>query len=112
MIKFFKTLSKFFGIDFFNMTYTLKGNEIELWTSIVRKAKEGYNEFIEECKKDDKYYGWPWMSPHLTTDERALIDKIHEYFYPGDYIVDPIGGAQADYAWYDDIKNKVILIYE
>lgn len=90
--------------------YKLTSEEAILWDSIQQKAVQGYNEFVDECKKDDKYYGWPWMSPNLITEERTLVDKIHEYFYPGDYIADPIGVAQADYAWYSDIKNKVIYV--
>ena len=106
-----KKFSKWLDAPIKRSKYKLTGEEAILWVSIANKAANGYYEFCAECEKDDKYYGWPWMSPCLTTDERALIDKIHEYFYPGDYIVDPIGGAQADYAWYNDIKNKVILIY-
>ena len=105
-----KKFSKWLDTPIKDSKYKLTGAEAILWDSIANKAANGYSEFCVECEKDDKYYGWPWMSPGLTTDERALIDKIHEYFYPGDYIVDPICGAQADYAWYEDIKNKIYYI--
>lgn len=108
MIKFFKILAKFFGIDFFNMTYTLKENEIELWKNIEQKAKTGYDEFWEECKKDPDYMSWPWMSPDLTKEESEFIETIHYKFFGLTYIVDPIGCAQADYMWYEDIKNRII----
>lgn len=49
------------------------------------------------------------MSPYLTKEEQKLLDKIHEYYYPGDYIICPIGAAQADYVWFSDIKHKVNL---
>lgn len=109
MIKFFKTLSKIFGIDFFNMTYTLKDEEKELWNSIVEKAERGYQEFWEECKKDPDYMSWPWMSPGLTKEESDFIETLHYKIFGLDYIVDPIGCAQADYAWYNDIKNRIIV---
>lgn len=108
MIKFFKILSKFFGHDFFNMTYTLKGNEIELWESIIKKAECGYQEFWEECEKDPNYMSWPWMSPGLTKEESEFIETLHYKFFGLDYIVDPIGCAQADYMWYEDIKDRII----
>lgn len=92
-------------------SYILSPEEAILWDSIQQKAIQGYNEFCEECEKDENYMGWPWMSPCLTREEDELVTKIHEYFYPGDYIVDPISASQAAYAWYNDIKNKAILIY-
>lgn len=49
------------------------------------------------------------MSPYLTKEEQKLIDKIHEYYYLGDYIICHIGAAQADYVWFSDIKHKVKL---
>jgi len=88
--------------------YKLSKDETRIWNSIQIKAAKGYDEFCEECIKDKNYWGWPWVSPGLIKEEQELIRKIHEYFYPGDYIVDPIGCAQADYAWYSDIKNKII----
>lgn len=91
----------------FKPLYVLNEEEAKLWDSITEKANGGYNEFCEECKKDDEYMGWPWMSPRLTKEEDDLITKIHEYYYPGDYIVDPIGASQASYAWYDEIQHKV-----
>lgn len=109
MINFFKTLSNFFGHDFFNMTYTLKDEEKELWESIVKKAERGDKEFIEECRKSEEYMGWPWMSPGLTKEEQSFLYKLHYKFYGEDYIVDPIRCAQADYAWYDDVKDRIIL---
>lgn len=87
--------------------YQLTDKEGILWDSITKKADKGYSEFCEECKKDNHYMGWPWVSPYLTTEENNLLNKIHEYFYPGDYIVDPISARQADYIWYEDIKYKV-----
>ena len=109
MIKFFKTLSKIFGIDFFNMTYTLKDDEKELWNSIVEKAERGNKEFIEDCIKRKEDMGWPWMSPNLTKEESEFLDNLHYKFFGLDYIVDPIGCAQADYAWYDEVKDRIIL---
>lgn len=110
MIEFYKTLSKFFGIDMFGMTYTIRNQEEKaMWDNIVKKAKRGFQEFWEECEKDPDYMSWPWMSPCLTKEESELLNKIHEYFYPGDYIVDPIGCAQADYAWYEDVKDRIIV---
>lgn len=108
MIEFFKTLSKFFGFDVFNMTYTLKDNEIELWKNIVKKAECGFKEFCEECEKSPDYWGWPWMSPGLTKEESELLENLHYNFFGLDYIVDPISCAQADYQWYKDIKDKII----
>lgn len=107
MIKFFKTLSRFFGVDVFGMTYTLKDDEKELWTSIVRKAKEGYDEYIE------KYPNWydnicpAWVKDY-TDEEYQLVHKIHEKFYPGWYSSLPISGAQIMFEMYWDIKDKVI----
>ena len=112
MIKFFKTLSKFFGIDIFGMTYTIRdAKEKELWNSIVEKAECGYQEFLTECKKDSylSYMHWPWMSPSLTKEESKFIKNLHYKFFGLDYIVDPIGCAQVDYAWYEDIKDRIIL---
>jgi len=109
MIKIFKILSKFFGIDFFNMTYTLKDEEKELWNSIVEKAKCGHQEFWKECEKDPNYMGWPWMSPDLTKEESEFIKNLHYKFFGLDYIVDPIGCAQVDYMWYKDIKDRIIV---
>ena len=106
MIKFFKTLAKFFGRDFFNMTYTLKGNEIELWKSIVKKAKIGYDEWFVETKGDDLC--GPWIKD-IQVEEIELIDRIHDKFYGKDwYIAIPISTCQCCYVEYDDIKNKVI----
>lgn len=86
----------------------LSSEEAILWDSITKKASKGYYEFCEQCKKDDNYnVSWPWMSPYLTKEEDELITKIHEYFYPYDYIVDPISASQAAYAWYDEIRHKV-----
>ena len=108
MIEFYKKLSKFFGIDFFNMTYTLKDEEKELWNSIVKKAEYGKKEFIEECIKSKEYMSWPWMSPGLTKEESEFLENLHYNFFGLDYIVDPISCAQADYQWYKDIKDKII----
>lgn len=108
MIEFFKTLSKFFGFDVFNITYTLKDNEIELWKSIEQKAKTGYNEFCKECEKDPNYWGWPWVSPRLTQEESEFLENLHYKFFGLTYIVDPIGCAQVDYVWYKDIKDRII----
>lgn len=89
-------------------TYTLTDEETKLWESIKQKANNGYNEFCEECKKDPDYWSWPWMSPNLTTEERALVDKIHAVYFGKDYyLTDPIGVAQGDWAFYDDIKDKI-----
>lgn len=110
MIEFYKTLSKLFGIDMFGMTYTIRDNEEKtMWNNIVKKAECGYQEFWRECEKDPNYMSWPWMSPGLTKEESELLDKIHEYFYPGDYIVDPICASQANYMWYEDVKNRIIM---
>ena len=90
-----------------NKKYILNNEEKKLWDSIINKAQCGYHEWNT---KEDKYdYLSPWMSPHLTKEEQNLIDKIHEYYYPGDYIIFPTGAAQADYVWFLDIKNKVKL---
>ena len=90
-----------------NKKYILNNEEKKLWDSIINKAQSGYHEWNA---KEDKYdYLSPWMSPHLTKEEQNLIDKIHEYYYPGDYIIYPIGAAQADYVWFSDIKSKVKL---
>lgn len=90
-----------------NKKYILNNEEKKLWDSIINKAQSGYHEWNA---KEDKYdYLSPWMSPHLTKEEQNLIDKIHEYYYPGDYIICPTGAAQADYVWFSDIKNKVKL---
>lgn len=85
--------------------YNLSIEEGILWKSIQQKAQNG---FVEYNSKDDKenYMGC-WMSPHLTKEESKLLDKIHEYFYPGDYIAEPVGATQANYMWYEDIKDKV-----
>ena len=53
--------------------------------------------------------GWPWMSPGLTKEESEFIEKLHYKFFGNDYIVDPIGCAQADYMWYEDIKDRIIV---
>ena len=77
MIKFYKTLSKFFGIDMFGMTYTIRNQEEKaMWDNIVKKAKRGYKEFWRECEKDINYMGWPWMSPGLTKEESEFIEKL------------------------------------
>ena len=48
------------------------------------------------------------MSPKLTVEERALVNKIHAVYFGKDYyLIDPIGVAQGDWAFYDDIKEKV-----
>lgn len=90
-----------------NKKYILNNEEKKLWDSIINKAQCGYHEWNT---KEDKYdYLSPWMSPHLTKEEQNLINKIHEYYYPGDYIICPTGAAQADYVWFSDIKSKVKL---
>lgn len=110
MIEFFKTLSKLFGIDMFGMTYTIRDSEEKsMWNIIVKKAERGYKEFWRECEKDINYMGWPWMSPGLTKEESEFIEKLHHKFFGNDYIVDPIGCAQADYMWYEDIKDRIIV---
>ena len=87
--------------------YILNNEEKKLWGSIINKAQSGYQEWNT---KEDKYdYLIPGMSSYLTKEEQKLIDKIHEYYYPGDYIICPIGAAQADYVWFSDIKHKVEL---
>ena len=106
MNNFFKKLAKFFGRDFFNMTYTLKGNEIELWKSIIEKAKIGYDEWYEETHGDDLC--GPWIKDY-TIEENNLLDKIHHKLYGKDWwIAMPISTAQVNYVMYDDIKDKVI----
>ena len=88
--------------------YTLNESENILWESIKQKANKGYNEFCDECIKDPNYWGWPWMSPNLTVEERSLVNKIHAIYFGKDYyLTDPIGVAQADWQFYDDIKDKV-----
>ena len=110
MIEFYKTLSQFFGIDMFGITYTIRNPEEKaMWDNIVKKAECGYKEFWEECEKDPNYMSWPWMSPGLTKEESEFIEKLHYKFFGNDYIVDPIGCAQADYMWYDDIKDRIIV---
>jgi hypothetical protein len=108
MLVMLEILSKRFH-DWLDRTpqYELTSEEKAIWYSIQEKATKGYDEFCEECRKDEKYWGWPWVSPGLTKEEQELVRKIHEYFYPGDYIVDPIGVSQADYLWYKEIKHKV-----
>ena len=87
--------------------YILNNEDKKLWDSIINKAQSGYQEWNT---KEDKYdYLCSWMSPYLTKEEQKLLDKIHEYYYPGDYIICPIGAAQADYVWFSDIKHKVKL---
>ena len=89
-------------------SYKLLPEEESLWVSIEQKAIKGYNEFCDECRKDPDYWGWPWMSPNLTHEERALVDKIHAVYFGKDYyLTSPISVAQGDWAFYDDIKNKV-----
>jgi hypothetical protein len=89
-------------------TYKLLPEEIQLWENIKQKALKGYNEFCDECEKDPDYWSWPWMSPNLTHEERELVNKIHAiYFGKNYYLTDPIGVAQGDWAFYDDIKEKV-----
>ena len=110
MIEFFKTLSKFFEIDKSGMTYTIRDSEEKLmWNSIVKKAERGYQEFWKECEKDRNYMGWPWMSPGLTKEESEFIETLHNKFFGLDYIVDPISCSQADYMWYKDVKNRIIV---
>lgn len=110
MIKFYRILSKFFGIDMFGMTYTIHDPEEKLmWDNIVKKAECGYQEFWKECEKDPDYMSWPWMSPSLTKEESEFIENLHYKFFGLDYIVDPIGCDQADYMWYEDIKDRIIL---
>ena len=110
MIEFYKTLSKFFGIDMFGMTYTIRDPEEKaMWDNIVKKAERGFKEFWEECERDPDYWSWPWMSPGLTTEESKFIENLHYKFFGLDYIVDPIGCAQADYKWYEDIKDRIII---
>ena len=87
--------------------YILNNEDKKLWNSIINKVQSGYQ---ERNTKEDKYdYLCSWMFPYLTKEEQKLIDKIHEYYYPGDYIICPIGAAQADYVWFSDIKHKVEL---
>lgn len=81
--------------------YKLSIKEAILWKSIEQKAQNGFGEY------NFKDYMCCWVTPKLTKEESELLDKIHEYFYPGNYIIDPVGAAQADYIWYEDIKNKV-----
>ena len=110
MIEFFKSLSKFFEIDKSGMTYTIRDPEEKLmWDNIVKKAERGYQEFWKECEKDRNYMGWPWMSPGLTKEESEFIETLHNKFFGLDYIVDPIGCSQADYMWYKDVKNRIIV---
>ena len=110
MIEFFKTLSKFFEIDRSGMTYTIRDPEEKLMcNSIVKKAERGYQEFWKECEKDRNYMGWPWMSPGLTKEESEFIETLHNKFFGLDYIVDPVGCSQADYMWYKDVKNRIIV---
>lgn len=109
MIKFFKILSKFFGIDMFGITYTIQDPEEKaIWKHIVEKAECGFKEFCEECKKDPDYMSWPWMSPCLTKEESEFLENLHYKFFGLTYIVDPINCAQADYKWYKDIKDRII----
>ena len=107
MINFFKTLLKFFGVDLFNITYTLKGNEIELWKSIEEKAKAGYNEWFEKTQGNDLC--GPWIKDY-TKEENDLIDKIHHQLYGKNWWISvPISTAQVNYVMYEDIKDKIIL---
>ena len=93
MIEFFKQLAEFFGRDFFNMTYTLKGNEIELWKSIEKKAQDGYIEWFAKTKGDDLC--GPWIKDY-TKEENDLIDKIHIKFYGKDWWIGcPISTSQV-----------------
>ena len=105
-IEFFKTLAKFFGRDFFNMTYTLNDHEKELWDSIEKKAKIGYDEWFAKTKGDDLC--GPWIKDY-TKEENDLIDKIHHQLYGEDWwIAMPIHTAQVNYVMYEDIKDRLI----
>ena len=105
-IEFFKTLAKFFGRDFFNMTYTLNDHEKELWDSIEKKAKIGYDEWFAKTKGDDLC--GPWIKDY-TKEENDLIDKIHHQLYGEDWwIAMPIHTAQVNYVMYEDIKDRII----
>ena len=56
MIEFYKTLSKFFGIDIFGITYTIRDPEEKaMWNHIIEKANRGYDEFCTECKLDSNF---------------------------------------------------------
>lgn len=95
-------------MNWFKKHYKLSPEETQLWESIKQKANNGYSEFCDECKKDPDYWGWPWMSPNLTVEEKALVNKIHVIYFGKDYyLTDPIGVAQSDWAFYDDIKIKI-----
>lgn len=87
--------------------YQLTYEESILWKSISLKASDGYKQFCKECEKDDNYWGWPWVYPYLNEEESNLLNKIYEYYYPHEYIVDPISVTQADYALYTKVKDKI-----
>ena len=94
--------------DIFKMIYIIYDLEEKLmWDNIIKKAERGYKEFLEYIENHPGCFSWPWMSPGLTKKESKFIENLHYRFFGLDYIVDSIGCAQADYIWYDDIKNYV-----
>jgi hypothetical protein len=100
----------YFSFNFnnrFKEYYELKEEERPIWETIVKKAIEGYNEYEDQTKNNEYSYMCPWTKP-LEQNEYDLLDKIHKKYYGEDwYITDPIGGTQATYIMYEDVKDKV-----
>ena len=93
----------------FRMTYIIYDpEEKSIWDNITKKAERGYKEFLEYIENYPGCFSWPWMSPGLTKKESEFIENLHYRFFGLDYIVDSIGCAQADYIWYEDVKDRII----
>ena len=48
----------------------------------------------------------------MHNDNKLALSVTNEdisKFFGNDYIVDPISCAQADYMWYEDVKNRIIV---
>lgn len=86
--------------------YKLTNEEYKLFSLIERKANDGYIEWFAKTQGDD--ICGPWIT-NITTEEIALIDKIHAKFYGKNWwISTPIGVAQCAYIMFKDIEDKVI----
>lgn len=85
--------------------YKLTTEESELFSSIEKKANDGYVEWFIKTQGDD--ICGPWIKD-VTPEEIALIDKIHNQFYGKDWwISTPIGVSQCAYVMFKDIENKI-----
>ena len=90
----------------FKEYYKLSSDEKILWDSIIQKAEDGYNEYKKEYPNCYDNIIGPWIKDY-TKEEYNLIDKIHDYFYPGWYSCSGGGCAQVLFEMYEDIKDKV-----